>query len=778
MGPRLALLVALCLGAWWAGPAPVVAQAGRELDVRPGFDGLGKAGRWLPVRVTVANDGPGFVGEVRLVTRVPGGGPSVAYSQALELPSRSRKLVHLAAPATSAAGDLRVELAADGQEIAARGVPVRLLAPGDFLVGVLAEDEVPPAGLGSLRRGGGQVSVARVRPDELPSDPLQLQVLDALVVRNAAADRLRAEQRAALRAWIEAGGQLVVAGGPGWRRTIDGLDDLLPVEGLWSREIKHLRALSRYAGVAPPEGSLLVTIGSPIEGARVLLTQDSIPLVVERWLGQGRVTWLAADPALEPFRSWPAAESLWQRVLVGGRPLFAVPDEAAAGTLEPHLRAVLGGLVDAGLPSPAWLALFLLVYILVAGPLQYVLLRRWDRREWAWVGFPALAASFAIVAYFGGTWLRGPDWRMAALSIIRSPPAAQMASVDTFVAVVAPTRRTYDLDLLDQGSPRLLFGRGGLAGDRAVVQLGPPTRLPGLRLEGRTLQAIHSRAVAPAPTPAQAELRASGGRLEGLVRNVGPDRLGDALLLAGGEALPLGDIGPGESRPVSLALPTTRGNGGPIVGAGGAIWTDTATGALVRQRALVQSLLQSGRGADGESAGGALLVAWVAATPPRVAADGVPIGGTAARLVQQALPIGYGDGAIAIPPGLLGRTILDGAALSRGGAAAFALRGPIVFQYDLPPDIAMSRVDRLSVHLALGPRGAPSSAPTGAGSPRISLYRWPDRTWVDVPIGASGVGDAAFGAQFVDGDAIRLRVEPTAPETWVQQLDLSIEGVR
>jgi hypothetical protein len=262
------------------------------------------------------------------------------------------------------------------------------------------------------------------------------------------------------------------------------------------------------------------------------------------------------------------------------------------------------------------------------------------------------------------------------------------------------------------------------------------------------------------------------------VRNVGPDRLEDALLYAGGETLPLGGIGPGDSRPVSMALPTMRGNGRAITAPGEVIWPDPGSESVARRRGLVQTLLQSGRGVDGESGGSALLLAWTAATPPRVTADGTPLAGTADRLIQQALPIQFGDEAVAIPPGLLGRTILDGATLNRGGTAAFAVRGPIVFQYDLPPEVTLSRVDRLSVHLALGPRGASGPTPAGTGGARVSLFRWPDRTWVDVVVGTTGVGDATFGGQFIDGDAIRLRVEPTAAETWIQQLDVSIEGVR
>ena len=796
----LVLLVAsLALG---VGRAPAAARAQAAdgesplVEVRAGFDGLGKAGRWLPVQVTVANDGPGFEGDVRVVTRSPGG-PSVAYGERVELPTRSRKLVRLLAPAPASARELRVELLSDSREIAHGDGAVRLLGASEFLVGVLANDDVPPAGLGSLRRGGGPVSLARIGLADLPTDAVALQALDAILVRSRPAGRLGGEQRTALRAWIEAGGQLVVAGGPGWRRSVDGLEDLLPVEDLATAEVGHLRALGRYAVGAPADGAVLLAAGSPTSSARVILSQDGVPLIVERWLGQGRVTFLAGDPSLEPFRAWPGAEGLWQRVLVGGRPLFPPLDDSGAGSFELEVRAVLAQLMDLGLPSPVWLAAFLLAYVVCVGPLQYGLLRRIDRREWAWIGFPALALGFAGLAYVGGGRLRGLDVRSGAVAIVRAAPDAETALIDTWVGLVTPARRSYALAFVDGAAPRVLPSVGGLAGDTPLVlsahggpPLRGPTRLPDLRLDARTLQAFHSRAFGPSPTPARAEIRATSGRLEGLVTNVGPDRLEDALVLAAGESLMLGDIAPGESRPVSLALPTTRPAGSafrpPRLGSSGA-WRDRAE----LQRSVATALLN--RGGDGEGAGGAVLMAWTAATPPRLTANGEAIMGSATRLLEQALPIHFGDDHLVIPPGLLGRTLLDGAALSRGAAPSFVVRGPTVFQYDLPPELGFAQVDRLSVHLAIGrpspgvappvPTGgsipSPSASPPGASSTvRVSLFRWADRTWVEAPLVSTGVADVVFGAQFVDGGAIRLRVESNGPEAFIQQLDLSLEGPR
>jgi hypothetical protein len=500
------------------------------------------------------------------------------------------------------------------------------------------------------------------------------------------------------------------------------------------------------------------------------------------------VTFVGPDPGLEPFRSWPASESLWQRIVVGGRP--GLPTLDASNAVGSPLRAALGEMLDLGLPGAGWIIGFLVAYVGLVGPIQYIVLRRLDRREWAWVTFPVLAALAAGVLLGSAAVLRGPDVRLAALSIVRISEDTQTAPQDTFVGLVAPTRGSYDLALADGLVPRPLNDAPAGAPPMTVAPGigGAPTILPELRLEGRVPRALQLRTLVPTSAPITADLKTSNGRLEGTIRNTGRDRLEDVILIAAGEAIGLGDLAPGDTRPVSISLPTNRAagawqNGPPPWSLPGA---RTGPGGD-RRRALISQLVQPSRGSDGETNGGALLLAWGPTPPPRVTLGQGTVSGSARRLIEQALPIAYGDEQVAIPPGLLGRTVLDGAALGRGNVTSFVARGPLIFQFDLPPGVELARIDRLSVHLAIPgrPPGAPASLPViaapptpGSPPPKLSLYRWADRTWVDVPLTGTGVSNMPFGASFVDGGAIRARIEPQGSEVQIDQLDLSLEGVR
>src|SRR5205085_852445 len=69
-----------------------------------------------------------------------------------------------------------------------------------------------------------------------------------------------------------------------------------------------------------------------------------------------------------------------------------------------------GGLFDLpvlDLPEPLGIAIFLLVYILLIGPVNFIVLRRMRRAELAWITIPALVLIFSVGAYLIGYQSKG-----------------------------------------------------------------------------------------------------------------------------------------------------------------------------------------------------------------------------------------------------------------------------------------------------------------------------------------------------------------------------------
>src|SRR5207247_9754374 len=99
------------------------------------------------------------------------------------------------------------------------------------------------------------------------------------------------------------------------------------------------------------------------------------------------------------------------------------------------------------LPPTGGLIVLLAAYILVVGPLNYLILRRLDRREWAWVSVPAFVLGFAAAAYGYGSLLRGTDVIVNEIAIVRRAPDATEGRAQDYFGIFSPTRASYRVEV-------------------------------------------------------------------------------------------------------------------------------------------------------------------------------------------------------------------------------------------------------------------------------------------------------------------------------------------
>ena len=76
-------------------------------------------------------------------------------------------------------------------------------------------------------------------------------------------------------------------------------------------------------------------------------------------------------------------------------------------TDDSQIVTAVSNLPSLALPPLGGLLGILIGYIALIGPLNYIILRRLDRREWAWITMPILIVGFAVGAYGFGSALRG-----------------------------------------------------------------------------------------------------------------------------------------------------------------------------------------------------------------------------------------------------------------------------------------------------------------------------------------------------------------------------------
>ena len=547
------------------------AAAGIAMSARAGFDGFYKSEFWVPVHVTVANTGPAVEGEIRITVGSSAAGDRVVYNAPISLPTQSNKRVTLLVNLARALTTPPIELRDDRDQLIATAVTNTMspAPPDTLLYGVVSPE---PGRFSVLERAPGsrsQAAVAFLELADLPETAVGWSALDVLVLNDVDTGQFTAGQLEALEAWASSGGQLVVTGGPGWQQTTASLAEMLPVTVTGSESVDDLPALRQQAGVPFRDpGPYVVATGSLRQG-ELLWHQEGLPLLARQSRGRGSVYFLALDPKAAPLVDWDGSEVLWAEIAgrVPASPPWGmnVQNSYAAGT-------AVSSLPSLALPSTVQLILFLLVYVVAVGPVNYIALKRLKRFELAWVTIPVLIVLFSAITYVTGFQLRGNQTIINQMSVVHSQIGSDQARVQSLIGLYSPRRTTYDLTLPGDTAARPFeqtFGAIGGSGNIESITRNTALTLRGVRVDVAGVETFIAESYRPAlPVAGEASLTLNGNdlQLSATFLNNSEVTLENATLLLGSTAIALGDIRPGESKSVTEIVgraPASSGTFGP-----------------------------------------------------------------------------------------------------------------------------------------------------------------------------------------------------------------------
>jgi hypothetical protein len=541
----------LLLAALGPAAAPAAAADGLTMEARILLNGNARIGSWMAIEVHLVNDGPAVSGELRLAGGSQG---QTRFSRAVELPTQSNKTEVLYAQPPAFGSELEIVLAAGEQKVASTKTKFSIHDTTQLVVAVVAER--PEAIVGGLRLPPNQNQVAplvmSITPEDLPDRVEGWNMLDRIVWQDVDASRLNTTQLDSLRGWVANGGRLVVAGGTAGPRSLGAFPDvLLPYRPTAITDIAP-GTLAGLLGEIPATATDLPALSGELTAGRALATVgDGLVVAAERQYGLGLVTLLGFDPAAEWIADSSAADGLWRRLL---------PPRSSGGLVfsdDNMLVSAVSQLPSLALPPITGLIVLLGAYILLIGPLNYLVLRRLDRREWAWLTMPLLIVAFTAGAFGFGAALRGNDVIVNEVAIVSGSPGATDGSAQVYVGIFSPSRGRYQVRvpggaLLSSPINDFFGGQGGVSTQLDVLQ-GDPARVRDLAVGFGSLRTI--RAETPVTVPLiETDLRLEDGRLKGTVRNLSNERLGKPAVVLGGTVATLKDLEPGGEATVDVRV--------------------------------------------------------------------------------------------------------------------------------------------------------------------------------------------------------------------------------
>jgi hypothetical protein len=486
------------------------ARVGLPPNVKPGEDSgqsafIAKFACWVPLYVDLELTGP-ISDPVELLIESPDPDEiTTTLAIPLNLAGAGGKVSAAERGAIgyvrlAGSGEVTITVRKQGGEVLSEPFRLRSLRPrdpltyvvlslGNSLAGFDLSKAVTAGGepLAGLR--GGRVEVAAITDfAHLPDRWLGYDGADIVVLNTGADDFLRKlfgeggdkTKREAMLEWVRRGGRLVVAVGAN-AKLIAGelreLRELLPLDVSGSRTLGSLAlywsgressTASTLSGVLTGKAPFPVATLVPKEArpSRVLIPPSDRRASIkdissgQAAYGLGRVTVVGFDLDRPPFTEFALQPEFWDWVLrEGGANRASLgsdgkPKPGATGPTdeEDEVAAALRTHTDTfdGVPvvSFGWVALLIILYILLIGPIEYFFLKRiLGRLELTWITFPIIVLTVSLAAYFSTYSIKGHELKVNKLDVVDVDAASGRVYGTTWFTLFSPRIETYTLGI-------------------------------------------------------------------------------------------------------------------------------------------------------------------------------------------------------------------------------------------------------------------------------------------------------------------------------------------
>ena len=419
---------------------PAQAQSNSEFDVKIqiGFDGHCKFGYWLPIHIILSVQDSYFSGHL-----------SIAYSQSeylipISLTPNAQKSISTQIFTNVRDVNHTVTLQLIPEQ---EGIPPIFLERKNLtcvayrVIGVITDT---PSGFTMLNSlpPADSTDVVLLTDEDLPENVLGFQNLDAVFVANIDTSKLSFEQYEAVKLWIMQGGHLIFGGGTNWQNTMFGFDEILPLKITGSQTVNILSGFSSF-GNSINLSNIVFVDGTLQSDSKTLLQDNNRPLVVQRFLGAGTVSLITFDPNVSGFRESENALLFYDYLLSstsGSYDFVTIKDWNSA------IEAV--SLFQNQELPPAWLVLVVLIlYVLLIGPVNFLILKRMNKPEWAWFTTPIITILLTTVMVALGWGFRGTKPQVNQLAVIHQWAGDEQAYASGMVGIFSPRRDSYQVRL-------------------------------------------------------------------------------------------------------------------------------------------------------------------------------------------------------------------------------------------------------------------------------------------------------------------------------------------
>ena len=285
-------------------------------------------------------------------------------------------------------------------------------------------------------------------PELLPDHFAGYHCVDLVLLNDCALDEFTPAEQDALLNWVRLGGAVVLSPGADeqWLQS-DFVRELVQIDRVEKKLVDKLMISGEELQVR----SAIHFYDLDIPGASWWPGREPNPKVAAVVpYGLGSVTVLAIDVSEPDVCNWRQYEWLWKQLLIkipGNPNNYTVPGKDSdyyyrSSRISPSMTKLLS---VAKMPSVALVGALICTYLLIAGPVNFIVLRR---RKWL-VYMPlsiALIATVYVATIFASGYVsKGTKNTMTKFAVVQMLPGSDKAYVRSYFGVFASTASTFNV---------------------------------------------------------------------------------------------------------------------------------------------------------------------------------------------------------------------------------------------------------------------------------------------------------------------------------------------
>lgn len=393
------------------------------VETECGIDGFAVYDNPVVIKVTVESKS-NFTGTLQVVPVVDNGQKAAAYGEEISLAAGEEKTFTFIPSALGSSGKIRIELADDKDKVVySESKQVNLVSVGaNVMVGILSDDysalnyfDGIAMNLGNYH---GLVSTLEMTKDSFPADSGALSVLNYIILDNFDTASLSDEQYTALKEWVNNGGVLILSLGSNYQNVLHLFtDDFITgtIGKLEKRDVKLGGGMESVADKTST-GDLQQEITDftihdvdlvefVFDGAAELTELSDDQTAYQKDVGTGSVVVLSYSLGMEPVASYANKEALALLLLrmtatdatvtrlnggyYNGSAMYSGIQLARTADVNKKPSALLYGSI-------------LFLYVVLVGPILYLILKACKKREKIWIAIPLISLVFTGIIYLTG----------------------------------------------------------------------------------------------------------------------------------------------------------------------------------------------------------------------------------------------------------------------------------------------------------------------------------------------------------------------------------------